>query len=191
MSVYVYIGLALLGLVLGAIGLARYLAPLFRRRGEAGDLDEVPMTPLQRRAWRGLWVGLVWCAALLWLVVRSNPVAMVESKPERLLFTGVLLLGVALYLTAVGGLQGGRSARYLVDERDRAILARAASFQSGMTLIALAAWSIGLTEVYWEAGAVPIAFPYLVFWSTFVVYLVSYSGAVLLEYRRSALDAEG
>jgi len=191
MSSTAFLLVATLGLVLLLLGTASFLSPLFRHDPAGEELEGLPMTPLQRRARRGLWIGLLWCAALAWTVMRSDPVSMVHSRGDRLLFTGVLLVGVTLYLALVGGV-GGRSARrFLVDERDQTILARASSVQSGAALLTLAACSVGLTEAYWDEGAVPVAYVYLVFWATFVVYLVSYSAGILLGYRRSRFDGEG
>jgi hypothetical protein len=50
--------------------------------------------------------------------------------------------------------------------------------------IALAVWCIGLTEAYWERGAIPVFYPYLMFWTIYAVGILAWSVGVLVGYRR-------
>jgi hypothetical protein len=189
--VNVYVMVVILAAVLFLVGLASFLAPAFRGRGADDGLGELPPTPLQRRARWVLAFGLVWCGALVWLLLRTDPVTMMANRAERLLFTSVLLGGIVVYLAMTLLMRRGRGGEVAIDERDRQILARASGIQGGVTVMCLAAWSIALTETYWEAGAIPVAFPNIIFWSTFVVYLVSHSAGILLGYAMWRGDAEG
>lgn len=45
-------------------------------------------------------LGLVWSAALGWIVVGSGPATVTQDRGERMLFTAVLLIG------ALGGTNG-------------------------------------------------------------------------------------
>ena len=72
-----------------------------------------------------------------------------------------------------------------LDERDRAILGRAATAQAAGILITLAIWTVGLSETFHAAGAVPVFYLYLVFWSCVVVHLLGLPVGILLGYRRS------
>jgi hypothetical protein len=52
-------------------------------------------------------------------------------------------------------------------------------------VVSVAAWSIILTEAYWEAGQVPVAFLTLIFWSCLLVSTMALPVGVLIGYRRS------
>lgn len=189
MNAWVLVTVAAGMLFLAGAGL--YLAPAFRRSADTDELGGLPPTPLQRRARWVLALGLVWSAALGWIVVRSGPATMTQDRGERLLFTAVLLIGALGYLALMTFMRRGRAGEVAIDERDRQILARASEIRGALALIALAVWAIVLTEVYWEAGAVPVAFLSLIFWSTFVVYLIAHAGGILLGYALWRGDAEG
>ncbi|MEJ2207159.1 MAG: hypothetical protein P8170_24020 [Gemmatimonadota bacterium] len=186
----VYVVIAILAAVLFVVGAARFLAPAFRREPDEA-LADLPPTPLQRRARWVLALGLVWCGALVWILMRTDPVTMGEDQGARLLFTTVLIAGAVGYGALILFMQLGRRGEVAVDERDQQILARASRIQGGLTMLCLAIWSVALTEVYWEEGAIPVAFPYIIFWSTFAVYLVSHSAGILLGYAMWRGDAEG
>jgi len=187
-NVYVMIGIA--GAVVFLVGVVRWLAPAFR--GEADEeLGDLPPTPLQRRARWMLALGLVWCAALVWILVRTDPVTVMDDAGERMLFTVVLIAGAVGYVVLSALMRHGRGGEVAVDERDQQILARASQIQGASTLLCLAVWSVVLTEAYWETGAVPVAYPSIIFWSTFVVYLVSHSAGILLGYGMWRGDEEG
>lgn len=184
-----WMAVLVLGLVLAVIGAVVRLRPLVRRRGRDADLGKLPLTPLQRRAWWGLAIGLVWSVALLWVVLRTDPITMMESHRERILFTLVLLGGILAYGGVMIAMRPGRSHRVVIDERDRTIKLRAMGIQSGMTLASLLIWTVALTEAYWGEGAIPVAYPSLIFWSTFVVFLVTHSAGILLGYALWGRDA--
>ncbi len=193
---YVWLGVGVIGLTLFVAGLVTYTGPIFRRRSASGsaemELGEVPMTPLQKRAWWGLGVGVVWCAAMLAVVLGSDPVSMIEDRGERLLFTGILMAGVLAYVVVLILMKrltaGGET---MLDERDRSIMARAGTVQSALMLATLAGWAIVLSETYWDERAIPIVFSYLIFWSVFIVYLLAYSLGILLGYAGWGNHGEG
>ena len=71
-----------------------------------------------------------------------------------------------------------------MDERDLAIMRRAPLIQLWAVLLSLVAWTIGLTEVYWNEGAVPVLFLYLIFFSGLMVSTIAQSLGVLIGYWR-------
>ena len=79
--------------------------------------------------------------------------------------------------------------RRWADERDLRVFERAPAIQGVAVLIALAVWTVLLTEAFYSAGAIPIVFPSLIFLSIFFVHLVSVSFAILIAYRRGAREA--
>jgi len=144
------------------------------------------VTPMQRVARWSIGSGVVLAAAAAVLVVLKGAEAVFESDGLRLVFMGLLvaILGIAgvstIWLKGQVSREGG-----VLDERDRAILGRAPVAQAAGMLITLAIWMIGLTEHFHEAGAVPLFYLYLVFWSCVVVHLLGLPVGILLGYRRS------
>ena len=72
-------------------------------------------------------------------------------------------------------------------ERDRFIVVRATKVQLLAVIFSLVIWMIGLTEIYWDQGAIPIVFPYLILMSTLIVSTLAQSIGILIGYRRGEL----
>ena len=49
-------------------------------------------------------------------------------------------------------------------------------------IFSLVAWSIALTESYWDEGQIPVIFPYLMFMSTLIVSTLAQSIGILIGY---------
>ena len=73
----------------------------------------------------------------------------------------------------------------IMDERDRLILRKVPVYQMFAVVLTLAAWMIGLTEVYWDKGQIPIVFPNLMFYSAIIVNIVFASAGTLIAYWRA------
>lgn len=146
---------------------------------------ELPATRLQRVSWWSLGAGLLLGAGAVAVVLVHGADATYRDDGARLLFT-VLLLGVVVTLGGVSIWLKREAVRVpsALDERDRAILERAPSTQGVAVLLTLAVWVIGLMERFSEAGAVPVFYLVLVFWSCLVVYSLGLPVGVLLGYRR-------
>lgn len=150
---------------------------------EDGKPLRLPMTVLQVRA---LWALGIGTATLLWIVF-----LFIEHGAENYYQDDGMR--IAVYLIAIGGaaayglvhlVTGLRNRGVPKDERDIAVLNWAPTVQvTGMTLT-LAIWAIGLTETYWSAGAVPVAYPILIFLSTLIVGGLFQALGVLIGYRR-------
>jgi hypothetical protein len=78
-----------------------------------------------------------------------------------------------------------------LDERDRIVLSRAGTLQTGLVLIAMAAWLITLTERFREQGAVPVVYLYWIFGSLILVNLIGQSLGILLGYWIGSANGEG
>ncbi len=146
---------------------------------------DLPPTTLQRVARWSVGSGLVIGAAAAALVVVNGPQRTFESDGLRTTFTLLLLLILAIVGAAAAWLkaQVGREDGVL-DERDKAILGRAPAMQATGMLVTLAIWIVGLTEHFHDAGAVPVFYLYLIFWSCVVVDLLGLPVGVLAGYRR-------
>lgn len=182
---------SLIAVMAGLVGMAialGFLAKLVRfhrevRSGLEPGEPKPPLSPLQRYAWWELGISLAMCLAILAVVLEAGPTSYARDTTTRLLVTALLLVGLVGYvgvmLVAVRKISKGD---IVMDERDRGILARAPTAQVLGVMITLAAWSILLTEAYREQGQVPIAFPGLIFWSSYLVILLTLPIGVLIGY---------
>jgi len=154
-----------------------------------GKLPALPMTQLQKRAWLGLAIGVAVSIALVVMLLALGPTQFFADPATRLTFYGILagsglLWGLVCWHTR-------QPSGVTLDERDRAILAHAPAVQSGLILFTLAAWMIGLTEAYRAEGSIPVVFASLIFWSSWIMYLLGLSLGVLYGYWRAQFDAQG
>jgi hypothetical protein len=143
-------------------------------------------TALQRLARRYLWLGCVPVAVASGIVVWAGPQTFYERDPVRITVTMLLL--AALFVLAGFAIQAGAWSRRQagpLDERDRDILEKAPKLEGGAMLITLALWVVGLQQTFWGAGAVPLAYLYLVFWSLLMVKSLALPIGVLIGYRRT------
>jgi len=149
--------------------------------------EEKTATPLQRLSAWAVGIGLLVTACAVGLVVYYGPEAFDTSDAVRLSVTGVLIFGLALFTAFLVRVRLWlKREDGVLDERDRAILARAPSAQPGAMLITLAIWMIGLQETYRATGHLPVVYLYLIFWSLVVVDLVALPLGILLGYRRAS-----
>jgi len=72
----------------------------------------------------------------------------------------------------------------LVDERDKRIIERSSRAQWLAVIFSLVAWTLGLTEVYYDRGQVPVTFITLIFFSTLIVSTLAQSIGILVGYSR-------
>jgi high-affinity Fe2+/Pb2+ permease len=149
------------------------------------DVD-LPRTALQRLAARGLVAGALLAAAAGAMVGVYGPERLNREDGPRLVFTVLLLAvaGVFLFVT-MRVRTWARRGDGVLDERDRAILDRAPAYQATSMLVTIAIWMTGLIESYHDAGAVPLYYLYLVFWSCWIVDLLALPVGILVGYRRA------
>lgn len=147
--------------------------------------ESLPTTRMQRVTLWALLLGLPLILAAGGVVAWFGPTAFDEDAAVRLPVTGLLIVGM-LVLAAPALLAGMWAARDdVLDERDRAILARAPAGQSAAMLIVLAVWIIALTESYRGQPGIPDVFLYLIFWSCIEVSLLASNVGTLIGYRRA------
>jgi hypothetical protein len=120
------------------------------------------------------------------LVASFGPTAYSDDDAVRLSVTGLLLASVLALAapTLLARVWATRDDDKL-DERDRAILARAPAGQAGAMLVLLAVWIIALTETYRGEPGIPTVFLNLIFWSCLLVSLLASNVGILLGYRRT------
>jgi hypothetical protein len=174
------LGLLAMGVAFGRI--ARVYRPDPEMRG-------LPATPLERLGWVGLAVtgGVVAGMAVLVLIFGVD--GWHEQSAARLAFWLLLMTGIGIWVAAWYRAKRGEASLAL-DERDRAVLARSFSVESMVVLVSLVAWTVGLTEAFWDEGSVPLSYLQLLFWTTFVGGAMGRSLGIILGYRRGiAVDA--
>lgn len=145
---------------------------------------DFPATSLQRVARWTVGLGTLFGVAAAALVVAKGAQATFDSDALRITFT-LLLVGVlgvvgapTIWLRRQVGQADGA-----LDERDKAILGRAPAMQAMGMMVTLAIWTVGLSQRFHDAGAVPVFYLYLVFWSCVVVNLLGLPVGVLAGYR--------
>lgn len=141
------------------------------------------MAPLQKRAWLGLGIGVVTSAAILAVLIIKGATSFYDDNAMRWLITALVVGMLVAWAVILAPSISGRG-KALYDERDEAIIRKAQQVQLWGIIGLMVAWTIALTEVYWDQGEIPIVFPYLIFWSVMMVNMLSQSIGILIGYRR-------
>ncbi len=140
------------------------------------------MAPLQKRAWYGLAIGIVFAIALIVVFIMKGGIStFTEDTGFRAIISVLWVGGLVANLILVNLTLRKPS---LVDERDRLIMDRAPRIQWLAVLFSLVAWTIALTEIYWDAGQIPVIFLYLIFMSILIVSTLGQSIGILIGYWR-------
>lgn len=163
------------------LGLVRFASAFRPSPGYAG----LPATPLERLGWIGMWISAA-VGIVLAALVAINGAAMFENDAARGVFWLVLYAGIAAWTIAWRAVSR-RTGSAVIDERDRAVLARSFSVESMLVILSLALWTVILTEVFWDEGAVPLGYLQVLFWSTLVLSAFGRSLGIVLGYRRQTL----
>ena len=140
------------------------------------------MAPLQKRACYGLVIGLVFAVALLVVFIMKGGISTFSEDMGFRVIIDVLLVGGLIANLIIVNLSLRK--RGMVDERDRLIMDRAPRVQWLAVVFSLVAWTIALTEVYWEQGQIPVIFLYLIFMSVLIVSTLAQSVGILIGYWR-------
>lgn len=141
------------------------------------------MAPLQKRAWLGLGIGVATSAAILAVLIIKGATSFYDDNAMRWLISALIVGMLVAWAVILAPSISGRG-KALYDERDEAIIRRAQQVQLWGVIGLMVAWTIALTEVYWDQGQIPIVFPYLIFWSVMMVNMLSQSIGILIGYRR-------
>jgi L-asparagine transporter-like permease len=148
------------------------------------------MAPLQKRAWYGLIIGILWAAVTLVVFITGGGVdEFTKNQSFRILMDALFIGWLIVYmiiLRSTLALRKPRKGKVSVDERDMAILNRAPLIQLWTVIISLVVWAISLTEIYWNQGAIPIMYMYIIFFSSLVVSTLAQSAGILIGYWRAS-----
>ncbi|MFC2001251.1 hypothetical protein ACFLUZ_01965 [Chloroflexota bacterium] len=140
------------------------------------------MAPLQKRAWYSLVIGVVFAIALIVVFMAKGDVTTFDEDLGFRLTVYALWVGVPLAYLIVVNLTLRKP--WQADERDRLIMGRAPMVQLLAVIFSLVAWTIALTELYWDKGQLPVVFLTLIMISTLVVSTLAQSAGILIGYWR-------
>lgn len=140
------------------------------------------MAPLQKRALYSFITGLILTIILVVILAVQGDITAFERDVNLRLVMYAVMIGVPLVYLILVNLTLRKPSQ--IDERDRLIIERSNRVQWMAIIFSLAAWMIGLTEVYREQGQVPIAFITLIFVSILIISILAQSLGILLGYWR-------
>ena len=140
------------------------------------------MAPLQKRALYSLVIGVVFTVALIVIFIAKGGITTFHEDD------GFRIIVYSLWIAVLAGslllsnltLRG----RGKFDERDKLIVDRAQRVQLLAVIFSLVAWNIGLTEVYYDQGQIPVIFAFIIFMSTLIVITLAQSIGILVGYWR-------
>lgn len=151
-------------------------------QGDIESGEKIPMALLQQRALWNILSIFIGIAIMFWLFLGHTVTDFFQDTALRIsltvVLTATLLVNLFLMLPTT---KKGKWAKHF-DERDELVLNRASNFQIIGILILSVIWTVGLTEYYWDAGSIPIDFPYLMFWSNFLMLFLSRSIGIVYGY---------
>jgi len=140
------------------------------------------MAPLQKRAWWGLGVGLVFTVAFVLVFVLMGGIETFDTDQGFRIIINVLWVGG---LVAHLVIMDFTLRKAMVDERDKAILGRAPRIQWIAVVFTLVVWVIALNEAYQATSLIPALYLYMILMSVFIVSWLAQSLGILIGYWRN------
>ena len=140
------------------------------------------MAPLQKRAWWGLAVGLVFAIAFVLVFIAKGGIQTFEEDQGFRVIIDVLWVGGLVANLVIVNLALRKPG--MVDERDKLILDRAPRIQWLAVVFTMVTWTIALSEVYHETSLIPAVFLYVIFMSVLIISTLAQSLGILIGYWR-------
>ena len=145
------------------------------------------MAPLQKRAWWGLAVGIVFAVTFAVVFALEGGIGAFEINQGFRLTIDAILLGSLLVNFIIIGIAVRKPG--FVDERDRLILTRAPYIQWIAVIVTLVGWTIALNEIYHETGLMPADFMYIIFMSVLIISILAQAMGIIIGYWRMNRNA--
>ena len=180
--------LSLAGAVLVAKGFPR--KPSLSEE-ERAELARAPMPDVMKRGIAGFIIAVVTLGTVSGILTKVGAMTYWEDDNLRLVAVGIFLAGLISHVTVSALFMAKAEAQGRIDERDRAVLARAPTAQGALVLIGLAVWCLYLTRAFRTEGAIPVVYLYLIFGSVLLLYLLGHSLGILVGYWLGGRDAQG
>ena len=146
------------------------------------EKEDIIMAPLQKRAWYGLAIGILFAIALLLVFILKGGIDSFNEDQGFRIIVDILWIGGLIANLVIVNLAFRKPG--LVDERDRLIIDRAPRVQWLAVVFSLVIWMIALTEIYRDTGQIPAIFLYLIFMSILIVSTLAQSAGILIGYWR-------
>ena len=140
------------------------------------------MAPLQKRAIYSLVAGVVLAAAVVIVLVIQGDVAEFFDGLNSRLVLYAAVVGVPLIYLILVHVTLRKPTQ--IDERDKLILEKSRSVQYLFIILSLAAWTIGLTEVYSDTRQIPVEYLNLIMMSILIISPLAQSIGIVMGYRR-------
>lgn len=140
------------------------------------------MAPLQKRAWWGLGIGLVFAAAFILVFILMGGIETFNEDQGFRIIVDVLWVGGLVANLVIVNLALRKPG--MVDERDLRIAERAPRIQWLAVVFTLVAWTIALNEVYRATHLIPSVYMYVIFMSVLIVSTLGQSLGIIIGYWR-------
>ena len=138
------------------------------------------MAPLQKRAIFSMTIGILLAAAVIVVLVIQGDVTKFFDDLNSRLVLYVAVIGVPLIYLILVHISLRKPTQ--IDERDRLIIEKSRSVQHIIIILSLAAWTIGLTEVFHSQGQVPVEYLDLIFMSILIISPLAQSLGIVAGY---------
>lgn len=145
------------------------------------------MAPLQKRAWWGLAIGLVFAIAFVLVFILMGGIDTFDEDQGFRIIIDVLWVGGLVVNLIIVNLALRKPG--MVDERDRMILDRAPRIQWIAVVFTLAAWVIALPMVYQSTDLIPAVYLYVIFMSVLIVSTLAQCLGIVIGYWRANRNA--
>jgi Na+/H+ antiporter NhaD/arsenite permease-like protein len=150
---------------------------------------EAAVTLFEKKAWLELALFLMASVALMIALIISGLAGLDSNEAMRILVEAVVVAMAVSYAVGMWLFRRQLDRKGVAaDERDRGIVIRARASQLGAVIVGLVAWTIALTEYYWDAGSLPVGVLYPVFLSLILAMGLTGAVAVLVGYHRTTPD---
>lgn len=138
------------------------------------------MAPLQKRAIYSLVVGIILAVVVIVvLVIQGDVTAFFDDLNSRLVLYAAVIGVPLIYLILVHITLRKPNQ---IDERDKLIIEKSRSLQYMIIIFSLAAWTIGLTEVYNDTRQIPVEYLNLIFMSILIISPLAQSLGIVAGY---------
>ena len=144
------------------------------------------MAPLQKRALYSFIIGLVLTAVLIIFMVAQGDITAFDTDLNVRLIMYAAVVGIPLVYLILVSITLRKPTQF--DERDKLILGRSVIAQWFAVILTLVVWTIALTEIYRDAGQIPIIFLNLIFFSALILSTLAQSLGILLGYWRMDIN---
>ena len=142
--------------------------------------EDKKMAPLQKRALYTLGAGLILVAVVVVVLLMQGDITTFDDNLNTRMVMYAAIVGAPLIYLILVHISLRKPTQ--IDERDKSIMDKSRSIQFLIIIFALAAWTIGLTEVYSDTRQVPVEYLNLIMMSILIISPLAQSLGIILGY---------